>query len=132
MAENIDLAYLAERLRTSRKERGKTLQDVANDVDVSVATLSRIERGEARGVDGETLLALAKWLDLPADHLSGKPRMPSLPPGVQSSSASTPDVIELHLRADPKLNSKTAKALATMFRIAYEQMADQKKTKSGG
>jgi transcriptional regulator with XRE-family HTH domain len=131
MAENIDLAYLAERLRTARRERVKTLQQVANDVKVSVATLSRIERGEARGVDGETLLALAKWLDLPADHLSEKPKLPSLPGGA-SSPSSTPDVIELHLRADPKLSSQTAKALATMFRIAYEQMAKQKKTKSGG
>jgi len=129
MAENIDLAYLAERLRTARKQRGKTLQDVANDVAISIATLSRIERGEARGVEGETLLALAKWLDLPADHLSENPRLPSRPAGIQSSSASTPDVIELHLRADPKLSPTTAKALATMFRIAYDQMAQKKRSK---
>ncbi len=129
MAENIDLSYLAERLRTTRKERAKTLQDVANDVAVSIATLSRIERGEARGVEADTLLALAKWLNLPADHLSEKPRLPSFPAGIKSPSASTPDVIELHLRADPKLNPKTAKALATMFRIAYDQMAQKKRSK---
>jgi transcriptional regulator with XRE-family HTH domain len=129
MAENIDLAYLAERLRTARKERKKTLQDVATEVAVSIATLSRIERGEARGVEAETLLALAKWLDLPADHLGENPRLPALPSGIQASSASTPDVIELHLRADPKLNPDTAKALATMFRIAYEHMAQKKRPK---
>jgi transcriptional regulator with XRE-family HTH domain len=129
MAENIDLVYLAERLRTARKERKKTLQDVANEVAVSIATLSRIERCEAGGVEAETLLALAKWLDLPAEHLREHARLPSPPSGVQSPFASTPDVIELHLRADPKLNSKTAKALATMFRIAYEQMAQKKRSK---
>jgi transcriptional regulator with XRE-family HTH domain len=129
MAESIDLPYLAERLRTVRKERGKRLEDVATDVAVSIATLSRIERNEARGVDAETLLALAKWLNLPADQLSERPKIPSSS-GTQSQSTSTPDVIELHLRADPKLSPKTARALAAMFRIAYEQMAQQKKPKS--
>ncbi|MGH9344239.1 MAG: hypothetical protein ACRD19_10810 [Terriglobia bacterium] len=48
-----------------------------------------------------------------------------------SDAASTPQIIELHLRADPRLNPKTAKALASMFRIAYEQMAQQKNRKPG-
>lgn len=124
MAENIDLAYLADRLQTVRKEQGKTLQEVADATGVSVPTLSRIERREVRrDVKGETLLALAHWLDLPAEQLRENPRVKS----AETSNKSTPDVIELHLRADPKLNSKTAKALATMFRIAYEQMATGKK-----
>ena len=130
MAENIDLAYLAERLRTARREQNKTLQEVAAEVAVSIATLSRIERGEASGVKGDTLLALAKWLKLPADHLE-KPNVQAGSSGTASPRPSTPDVIELHLRADPKLNPRTAKALAEMFRIAYEQMASQKKTKPG-
>ena len=128
MAESIDLPYLAERLRSVRKKRGKRLEDVAQDIEVSIATLSRIERNETRGVGAETLLAIAKWLDLPADQLSERPKSPPLP-GTQSKPASTPDVIELHLRADPKLSPKTARALAAMFRIAYEQMAQQKKPK---
>ena len=128
MAESIDLPYLAERLRSVRKERGKRLEDVAKDIAISIATLSRIERNETRGVDAETLLAIAKWLNLPADQLSERPKMPSIA-GAQPTS--TPDVIELHLRADPKLSPKTARALAAMFRIAYEQMAQQKKPKSG-
>ena len=126
MAENIDIAYLAERLRATRRERGKTLQDVAAEVGVSIATLSRIERGETRGVEGDTLLALAKWLKLPPDHLQ-KPRLQPTSSRVASPAPSTPDVIELHLRADPNLKPATAKALAEMFRIAYEQIARQKK-----
>src|SRR6202044_4148927 len=98
MAENIDLAYLAERLRRIRKERGKTLQAVATDVAISIATLSRIERGEARGVDAETLLALAQWLGLPAEQLRENPQITG---NAHSAARSTPDVIELHLRADP-------------------------------
>lgn len=129
MAENIDIAYLSDRLRAVRKERSKTLQDVAAEVDVSIATLSRIERGEIRSVEGDTLLALAKWLKLPADHLE-KPKTQPASSRVSSATPSTPDVIELHLRADPKLRPATAKALAEMFRIAYEQMARQKKNRS--
>jgi len=130
MAENIDLAYLAQRLLTARREQKKTLQEVAVEVDVSIATLSRIERGEASGVKGDTLLALAKWLRMPADHLE-KPNFQVGSSGAGSPRVSTPDVIELHLRADPKLNPRTAKALAEMFRIAYEQMASQKQNNSG-
>ena len=131
MAENIDLAYLAERLRAARREQNKTLQEVAAEVDVSIATISRIERGEANGVKGDTLLGLAKWLNLPPGHLE-KPNVQAASAGTASPIASTPDVIELHLRADPKLSPRTAKALSEMFRIAYEQMAKQKKTRSGG
>jgi hypothetical protein len=80
------------------------------------ATLSRIERGDARGVEGDALLALAQWLDVPAEHLTEKPKITAR----ATATTSTSDMIELHLRADPHLNPKTAKALATMFRIAYE------------
>jgi transcriptional regulator with XRE-family HTH domain len=126
MAESIDLAYLADRLRRIRKERGKTLQDVASDISVSIATLSRIERGETKSVEAETLLAVAQWLNVPAEQLSAKPKI-----ATSGTAPSTPEIIELHLRADPHLNPKTAKALASMFRIAYEQMAQQKNRKPG-
>jgi transcriptional regulator with XRE-family HTH domain len=126
MAENIDLEYLADLMRRIRKERGNTLQEVANEVGVSIPTLSRIERGEAKGVEAETLLALTQWLKVPAEQLREKHLSETRETTGRATLASTPDIIELHLRADPNLNPKTAKALATMFRIAYEQMAQQK------
>jgi len=35
----------------------------------------------------------------------------------------TPDVVELHLRADKNLDKRTALALAKMFRAAYDSFA---------
>jgi hypothetical protein len=35
--------------------------------------------------------------------------------------ADTPGVVEVHLRADPKLDPRTAQALAEGFRIMYER-----------
>jgi hypothetical protein len=40
-----------------------------------------------------------------------------------SKTQSTPDAVELHLRADKNLNPQTAVALAKMFRAAYDELA---------
>ena len=39
--------------------------------------------------------------------------------------SSTPDAVELHLRADKNLDSKTAELLIKMFRAAYTQAASE-------
>ena len=48
---------LGEKLRLIRKDRGLSLENIAHDTGCSVATLSRLERGEA-DVDGDTLAAI--------------------------------------------------------------------------
>ena len=118
MADPIDLEMLGQKLRRVRKERELTLEDVAKETQISIPTLSRIERGDAKGLLSETLITLSDWLGQPI-KLWRK----------GDSKQSTPDVIELHLRADKNLDKKTAEALATLFRIAYEQV---KKGQKGG
>lgn len=116
MPSPLNLEMLGERLREIRKARGKTLQDVFHDTKVSVPTLSRIERGEANDIGSETLAPLADWMNLTIDTFY-------LAPPTNSTPKSTPDIVELHLRADKKLNSKTAKALSRTFRLMYEQLS---------
>ena len=115
MPGQLNLDMLGERLREIRKSRGKTLQDVFRDTKVSVPTLSRIERGEANEIGSETLASLADWMNLTIDTFYLAP--------TRSAVRSTPDFVELHLRADKKLNPKTAEALSRTFRLLYEQLS---------
>lgn len=116
------LNVLGQRLKDARQRRNKTLNDVHNDTGVSIATLSRIERGDAPNIESKTLVALANWLKISLDSIS---------PTASRTHAdkSTPDVIELHLRADKNLNPTTATALSNAFRMLYDQFAAEAKKK---
>jgi transcriptional regulator with XRE-family HTH domain len=121
VAEAIDLDLLGKRLKDTRKARAAKLKNVSEETGVSIATLSRIERGEAKAIDGGTLIALTQWLGTPAEDWA---------PGTATSfpkqaNKTTPEVVELHLRADKNLSRQTADALASMFRIAYETLSRQ-------
>ena len=123
MAEPVDVAVLGERLKRMRKAREVTLKDVAERTEISIATLSRIERGDAKGIDSPTLLALAKWMGADASEFVERP---DLEIGkVVTEQHTTPDVVELHLRADKNLDKRTAIALAKMFRAAYDSFAQE-------
>jgi transcriptional regulator with XRE-family HTH domain len=125
VAEPVDVTLLGEHLKRARTEREATLKKVAGETEVSIATLSRIERGEAKGVDSPTLMALSKWIGVDAKEFLTRPEveLPKLPPRKQG----TPDVVELHLRADRNLDRQTAITLAKMFRAAYESLATTQK-----
>lgn len=116
MAEAIDFEWLGERLRAARKKRGMTLEQVAAETGISVPTLSRIERGAAKGLQSENLIALSEWLGTSVKLWKKA-----------AAVASTPDVVELHLRADKHLDQQTADALAHLFRTAYEQLSRRDK-----
>ncbi len=123
MAEPVDIAALGERLKRTRTERSATLKDVAQQTEVSIPTLSRIERGDTKSVDSPTLLALAKWMGVTAQEFLAQPEVQVRG---QHSQRTTPDVVELHLRADKRLDKQTAVALAKMFRAAYDSLAAPK------
>jgi hypothetical protein len=55
------------------------------------------------------------------------------PPAVDdpNTKTSTPDKVEVHLRADPKLSAGAAERLTTAFRALYEQFADSEARKDG-
>lgn len=125
MAEPVDVVVLGERLKRTRKAREVTLKDVAERTKISIATLSRIERGDAKSVDSPTLLALAKWMGAVASEFVERPDLDS--GKSEADQHATPDVVELHLRADKNLDKTTAIALAKMFRAAYESLAQERR-----
>jgi transcriptional regulator with XRE-family HTH domain len=124
MPQGIDPEWLGERLRGVRKKRELTLQDVAEQTGISIATLSRIERGAALTVQSDTLVILADWMDTEVNMLKKEPS-PVKKKG--RTIEYTPDIVELHLRADKNLDRKTAIALAKLFRSVYEQLTEQMK-----
>jgi len=112
---------LSELIKRKRLIEGLSLRKAAAQCNISVATLYRTEKAE--GVpDTKTLASIAGWLSVPLDQflLTGAERDAQ---GDGQASLSTPEVVEVHLRADKNLSPKTAAALADVFRAAYEHFS---------
>lgn len=123
MSADFDLVRFGERLREVRVKRGLTLKDVSQQIDISIPTLSRVERGDAKEIESKTLFALCDWAKLPLE-LFQEQVSPTRKGSIRRDIA-TPDAVELHLRADKNLNPKTAELLVKMFRAAYQQAASE-------
>ena len=102
-----------QRLQTTRYQRGLNLRDASKHIGVSAPTLSRIERG-ASTPDVGTLDLLIDWLELDRSAVFNAP---------PAEAKSTPDSVEVLLRADKDLDAKTARALSAIFRAAYDEFA---------
>jgi transcriptional regulator with XRE-family HTH domain len=123
MPEPIDVDRIGKRLRRIRVEQGCTLQGLSQVTGISVPTLSRVERGGSKEIEAGTLVAICEWMGAkPAEFSLGT--TPPKAPG-RNASVSTPEAVELYLRADKKLDPKTAALLAEMFRAAYEKAANR-------
>jgi transcriptional regulator with XRE-family HTH domain len=123
MAEPIDVERLGQRLRRVRAERGFTLEKLFHETGVSVATISRVERGGSKDIDAGTLVGICDWMGVrPEEFRLGAepPRFPG-----RKAPANTPEAVELYLRADKNLDQKTASLLAEMFKAAYEKLAEK-------
>ena len=62
MPEPVDVERLGQRLHRAREERGLTLERLWKETGVSIATLSRVERGGSKEIDGGTLVQLCRWM----------------------------------------------------------------------
>ena len=96
---------------------------------MSPSTLSRLERGVSPSLpDVETLAKLAYWLNVSVDSLLFDESNGS---GGEIPSLTTPEVVEVHLRADKNLSSGTAQALSEMFQLLYSQFSNTAKSEAG-
>ena len=112
LPEQPNYELVRERLKKARLRKNVSLREVADEIDVSASTLSRIERGTGNP-DLPTLTKLIGWLGLDRDAV-----LNSKPPKTNS----TPAEVEVLLRADKNLDPRTAKTLASIFRTAYKEM----------
>jgi transcriptional regulator with XRE-family HTH domain len=120
MAEGVDVKILGDYLRRTRQKRKLRLRQVYDATGISIASLSRIERGASGGVESGTLIKLCEWMGVPVERFKETPQAPQIS---KRKSESTPDLVELHLRADKKLDKQTAEALAELFRTAYDRFS---------
>ena len=124
----IDVAELGELVKRQRQRLGVSLREVATTTGVSASTLSRVENGVGTP-DSATLARLAQWLGVPLERLMSGALLAqpeAVEPVVYFPTESTPSIVEAHLRADKNLKPETAKALAELFRVAYNQFSSEK------
>ena len=114
------LARIGTLVQAKRREQGIGLREAATECGVSPSTLSRLERGISTSLpDADTLAKLAAWLKTPiASFFSEEPTKV-----LDGPELTTPEVVEVHLRADKRLAPATALALGRAFRLLYDQMA---------
>lgn len=116
-------ARIARLIKAKRRETGLGLREAAKVAKISPATMSRLERGQSASLsDVGTLTKLSSWLGLTVSDLINEPApdKTNTPPKV-----TTPEFVEVHLRADKNLTTEAAEALATMFKTIYNQVAKQ-------
>jgi transcriptional regulator with XRE-family HTH domain len=121
----INVAELGELVKRQRQRVGLSLREVAQTTGVSASTLSRVENGVGTP-DSATLARLAQWLGVPLERLMSGALLTqpeAVEPVVYFPTESTPSIVEAHLRADKNLKPDTAKALAELFRVAYNQFS---------
>lgn len=109
MTSELNIDLLASRIKTKRGSEG--LRKTATDIDISAATLSRIEQGKIPDVD--TFIKICKWLGESTDTFTQvKPKR-----GKQMNQ----QTIVAHLRAEKELDRDMVEIIASMIEKAYNK-----------
>lgn len=113
----VEVSELGDLIKARREARHLSLRQVQAEIDnaLTASALSRIENGATP--EAKSVPALATWLGIPTDWIAW--------PGQAAPTASTmetPDLVEVHLRADRKLNPVAADVLARTFRLLYDDI----------
>lgn len=98
-------------LALKEKRGGEGIRDIAAEIGISPATLSRIENGKLP--DLETFSKICRWLGVDGGAVLGC---------AQKKSPSSISTISFHLKADKNLDAKTANALANLIMAAQRMV----------
>ncbi len=112
----LTLQTLGRRLIEKRSARG--IREVAADIGVSPATLSRVERGYMP--DLETFGKICRWLNVDPGEVLGT-----------STSSSDRPKVGVHFRKDQALSAETAQALAQMILAAQRALLASEQANAG-
>ena len=104
---DISLESLVKRLREKRGHRG--IREVALEIKISPATLSRVERGNLP--DLETFKKICTWVAVDPGEILG------VQPASRRQAA-----VRVHFKKDSTLAAPTAKALAELILVAQAKM----------
>jgi transcriptional regulator with XRE-family HTH domain len=101
------LENLGRLLHEKRGDRG--IREVAKEIGISHATLSRVERGHLP--DLENYQKICKWLGIDVATVTG----------IESQKIPAP-AAQVHFRKAPTISPKTAQALAQMILAAQAML----------
>ena len=104
------LENLGRQLQEKRGNRG--IREVAREIGISHATLSRVERGHLP--DLENYQKICKWLGVDVSTVTG----------MASTTAPKP-IAQVHFRKAPTVSPKTAQALAQMILAAQAMLTSK-------
>lgn len=102
-----DIHALGVMLKSRRREKRLALRDLADEIGVSLNTLSRVERGHLP--DLKNFQRIADWLEVPVERFLEPIR----------DEASTPEIIARHLRSDNRLSPELASRIANIVEEMY-------------
>lgn len=115
MTETLNQPALGQALRAERRRRRMSLRDLADEIDVSFNTLSRVERGHLP--DLANYNRIVTWLNGPGLSLIG---------GQTRARTNTPELVAKHLYTDPRLTPEHANEIMSLVQAMYEKLAAPK------
>jgi transcriptional regulator with XRE-family HTH domain len=113
---DVDVDLLRDLIRSRRKSENLSLRDAAEEIGVSAPTLQRVEAGQIP--NRASLIRLTEWLKLQLDDVLCKTKG-------RERGAGTLAQIEVHLRADPRLDSDAAEAITEAVQKLYAAYSKQ-------
>lgn len=115
----VEVDELGELLHARRTAGGLTLRALQAQLNnaLTASALSRIENGATP--DPRNVQVIAEWLGIPMNQIAWPGQSPTV-----VADQSTPDVVEVHLRADKKLSPIAAEVLARTFRVLYDDIIE--------
>jgi transcriptional regulator with XRE-family HTH domain len=119
MAAKVDVESLYATLDATRKSKGLSWRQLAQQAGVSPSTLTRMAQGKRPDVDG--FAALVGWLGLPADRF-----MQDENAGPTSSQEEPVAYVVSYLRARKDLDDETVEALGDILQAAYKRLVAEK------
>lgn len=111
----LDTAALLGALEAKKEEEGRSWRDIARELGVDHTAFTRLGKGKRPDVD--TLVALTDWLGVGLDSfVSGD--------ATRDERQETLTAIATYLRADKALKPRSAEAIESVLRAAYDQLAE--------
>jgi transcriptional regulator with XRE-family HTH domain len=111
MQSTLNTELLSSAIKSKRGKNG--LRNAAEEINISSATLSRVELGNLPDV--ETFIKICKWLGVSTDtFITGKK--------TTNSELSEKDKIVYQLRSSQELDSDTINAMVAMVDMAFTKL----------
>jgi transcriptional regulator with XRE-family HTH domain len=114
-SRHLDTTALLGALEAKKDEEGRSWRDIARELGIDHSTFTRLGRGQRPDVD--TLVTLTDWLGVPLDTFV-------VGDAPHDERQETLAAIATYLRADKALKPRSAQAIESVLRAAYDQLAE--------